>query len=104
MARPLCTKELYRTFLEASSVRYYGLALSQASPINLSHHTGSRWLKSKTFRPANLWSLTEPLIDKKRPSILIADDTVLAKTRSQKIELVHYQYSGNEHDVIAGIG
>lgn len=104
MARSLCTKELYRTFLEASSVRYSGLALSQVSPINLSHDTVSRWLKSKTFRPADLWSLTEPLIDKKRPCLLIADDTVLAKTRSQKIELVHYQYSGNEHDVIAGIG
>nr|WP_222703447.1 hypothetical protein [Candidatus Arsenophonus triatominarum] len=29
---------------------------------------------------------------------------MIAKTRSKKIEMVHYQYSGNEHDVIAGIG
>jgi hypothetical protein len=29
---------------------------------------------------------------------------VLAKPRSKKIDLVHYQYSGNAHDVIAGIG
>ncbi len=35
---------------------------------------------------------------------LIADDTLIAKTRSKKIVMVHYQYSGNEHDVIAGIG
>ncbi len=33
------------------------------------------------------------------PSLLIADDT-----RSQKIELVNDHYSGNTHDVIAGIG
>lgn len=104
MARSLCTKELYRTFLEASSIRYSGLALSEVSPIQLSHDTVSRSLKSKTFRPADLWSLTEPLIDKKRPCLLIVDDTVLAKTRSQNIELVHYQYSGNDHDVIPGIG
>jgi hypothetical protein len=36
--------------------------------------------------------------------LLIADDTILAKKRSKEIECVHYQYSGNEHDVIAGIG
>lgn len=35
--------------------------------------------------------------------MLIADDTVLSKTRGQKIELVNYQYSGNAYDVIAGI-
>jgi predicted house-cleaning NTP pyrophosphatase (Maf/HAM1 superfamily) len=36
-------------------------------------------------------------------SVLIADDTVLAKPRSKKIDFVNYQYSGNAHDVIAGI-
>ncbi len=44
------------------------------------------------------------MIDKKRPCVLIANDTVLDKSRSEKIELVRYQYSGNEHAVIAGIG
>jgi len=104
MARSLCTKELYRTFLQATSARYSGLALSEVSPIELSHDSVSRWLKSKAFRPADLWELSEPLIDKKRPCLLIADDTVLDKSRSEKRELVHYQYSGNKHAVIAGIG
>lgn len=36
--------------------------------------------------------------------MLIVDDSVLSKTHSKKIDLVHYQYSGNAHDVIAGIG
>ena len=35
--------------------------------------------------------------------MLIVKGTVLAKKQSKKIELVHDQYSGNEHDVIAGI-
>ena len=35
---------------------------------------------------------------------MIADETVLNKSRSRKIELVRYQYSGAEHDVVRGIG
>ncbi len=99
-----CTKELYKAFLQASSVRYSGLALSEVSPFPVSHDSISRWLKSRCFRPKDLWQIVEPSIDKTARCLLIADDTVLAKTRSKKIELVHYQYSGNEHDVIAGIG
>ena len=43
-------------------------------------------------------------VDSSQRSLLICDDTVLAKTRSQKIKLVNYQYSGYAQDVIAGIG
>nr|WP_187153136.1 hypothetical protein [Candidatus Arsenophonus triatominarum] len=32
----------------------------------------------------------------KSPCVLIADNTLIAKTRSKKIEMVHYQYSGNQ--------
>ncbi len=99
-----CIKDIYKTFLQVSSLRYSGLALSEVSPSPLSHDTVSRWLKSRCFRPKDLWRLVEPSIDKKSPCVLIADDTLIAKTRSKKIEMVHYQYSGNEHDVIAGIG
>ncbi len=35
---------------------------------------------------------------------LIFDDTVLNKKHSNKIELVRRQYSGNEHQVVRGIG
>nr|WP_162505500.1 hypothetical protein [Candidatus Arsenophonus triatominarum] len=85
-------------------VRYSGLALSEVSPSPLSHDTVSRWLKSRRFRPKDLWRLVQPSMDKKSPYVLIADDTLIAKTRSKRIKMVHYQYSGNEHDVIAGIG
>lgn len=99
-----CNKELYKAFLQASSVRYSGLALSEVSPIALSHDSISRWLKNKCFRPKELWHLVRSSVDLSAPCLLIADDTVLSKPRSKKIELVHYQYSGNEHDVVAGIG
>lgn len=104
MARFKCAKELYKAFLQASSVRYSGLALSEVSPTELSHDSISRWLKNKCFRPREIWEMSQNYIDKKTPCLLIADDTVLTKTHSKKIDLVNYQYSGNQHDVIAGIG
>jgi Transposase DDE domain len=104
MSQFKCTKELYKAFLQASSVRYSGLALSEVSPTELSHDSISRWLRSKSFRPREVWEISQNYIDKKSPCLLIADDTVLTKTHSKKIDLVNYQYSGNQHDVIAGIG
>lgn len=104
MSRHKCTKELYKAFLQASSVRYSGLALSEVSPIQLSHDSISRWLNNKHFRPRELWETSKNEVDPNEPSLLIIDDTILSKVHSNKIELVNYQYSGNVHDVIAGIG
>jgi hypothetical protein len=104
MSRHKCTKELYKAFLQASSVRYSGLALSEVSPAELSHDGISRWLKEKNFSPKDVWQNAQALIDQAEECLLIADDSVLSKIFSKKIELVNYQYSGNEHDVVAGIG
>ena len=104
MSRHKCTKELYKAFLQASSVRYSGLALSEVSPIELSHDSISRWLNNKCFRPSGVWEASQQYIDANEPCLLIADDTVLSKTYSEKIDLVNDQYSGNADDVIAGIG
>ena len=104
MSRHKCTKELYRAFLQASSVRYSGLALSEVSPTPISHDSISRWLNDKSFRPSGIWEISKQHIDKEAACLLICDDTVLSKTRSREIELVSHQYSGNVHDVILGIG
>lgn len=104
MSRHKCTKSLYTSFLQASSVRYSGLALSEVSPVSLSHDSVNRWLSSSSFRPSGVWDLSKPLINMKEPCLLVGDDTVLDKHRSEAIELVKYQYSGNAHDVIPGIG
>jgi len=104
MSRHKCSKEIYKAFLQASSVRYSSLALSEVSPLELSHDSVSRWLQSKHFKPKEIWKEASKMIKPKEPCLLLADDSVLDKNRSEKIELVHYQYSGNEHDVIAGIG
>nr|WP_162505515.1 hypothetical protein [Candidatus Arsenophonus triatominarum] len=60
-----CIKNIYKTFLQVSSVRCSGLALSEVSPSPLSHDTISRWLKSRCFRPKDLWRLVETSIQKK---------------------------------------
>ena len=44
MSRRRCTKEWYKAFLQASSMRYSELALSEVSPELISHDSVSRWL------------------------------------------------------------
>uniref|UniRef100_UPI00313BF01F hypothetical protein n=1 Tax=Rickettsia endosymbiont of Urophora cardui TaxID=3066265 RepID=UPI00313BF01F len=56
MTRSKCSKDLYKSFLQASSVRYTSKALSEVSPLDLSHDSASRWLKSKDFRPSEIYS------------------------------------------------
>ncbi|QGP56135.1 Transposase [Piscirickettsia salmonis] len=104
MSRHKCTKEIYKAFFQASSVRYSGLALSEVSPEPFSHDSVSRWLQSQQYRPRDIWHIVKDLINTEEPCLLVVDDTVLDKHRSKQIDLVHHQYSGNAHDVIAGIG
>lgn len=104
MRHHLCSKALYRAYLLASSIRYSDRALSEVSPTPLSHDAVSRWLRTKHFTPKEVWRTIEPLIDLNAPCLLLADDSVLDKRHSRNIETVQFQYSGNSHDVIAGIG
>ncbi|WP_342271662.1 hypothetical protein [Candidatus Tisiphia endosymbiont of Parasteatoda lunata] len=76
MARSKCSKDLYKSFLQASSVRYSGKALSEVSPINLSHDSASRWLNSKDFRPSGIYRevskvLSHMLDNRKKIDIMI---------------------------------
>ena len=103
MARYKCTTQLHQAFLQASSVRFSGLALSEVSPFKISDSI-SRWLSQKELRPDDVWQKAQADIDKQESGLLIADDTVLNKQYSSQIELVQYQYSGNEHEVILVIG
>ena len=104
MPKSKCNKDLYKSFLQASSVRYSGKALSEVSPNHLSHDSASRWLNNSHFRPSEVYKESSKYIDHDAPCLLVGDDTVLSKQYSKKIDLVNYQYSGAVHDVIAGIG
>lgn len=103
MRQMLCSKDLYCTFLRVTSERYSALSLSEVSPLELSHDNISRWLEQKKCQPKDIWeSVAKQVVGTK--GIIIADETVLNKSRSEKIGLVRWQYSGTEHDVIKGIG
>lgn len=96
-------KDLYIAFLQASSIRYSCNALSDVTPIETSHDVFSKWLKNKTLKPSEVWSEAKNHINDDQPSVLIADDTIIDKRHSKKIEPVRYLYSGNAHDIIPGI-
>ena len=94
MSQRKCTKSLYTSFLQATSVRYSDLALSEVSPIALSHDSVNRWLSSRSFRPSGVWELSSFVINPKEPCLVIGDDTILDKHRSEEIDLVNYNILG----------
>jgi len=105
MSKSKCSRELYCKFLEVTTSRYSALSLSEVAPENmsLSHDSISRWLATEKVQPKDLWEVAGKEIDRKR-GILAFDDVVIDKSRSNKMELVNWQYSGAEHGVVKGIG
>lgn len=103
MSKSKCSKDLYCTFLKVTSQRYSVLSLSEVSPIDLSHDSISRWLKDVKCQPRDIWDKAKLHI-LESDGIIAADETVLNKNRSRKVELVRWQYSGAKHDIIRGIG
>ena len=99
----MCSKDLYCTFLKVTSQRYSALSLSEVAPYEISHDSISRWIESAHCRPKDIWNEARSHV-LGSDGIIVADETVLNKSRSQKIELVRWQYSGDEHDIIRGIG
>ena len=105
MCKSKCSRELYCRFLEVTSSRYSAVSLSEVAPENmkLSHDSVTRWLSTSKVQPKDLWEIARKEIEGKS-GILIFDDIVIDKSRSNKMELVNWQYSGTEHGVVKGIG
>ena len=105
MSKSKCSRELYCKFLEVTSMRYSALSLSEVAPeeVSLSHDSISRWLATAKVQPKDLWEAASSEIEG-RSGILAFDDVVIDKSRSNKMELVNWQYSGTEHGVVKGIG
>ncbi len=103
MSKSLCSKKLYCTFLRVTSQRYSALSLSEVSPFKLSRDSISRWLSQAKCQPRDIWKAARSQV-LGREGIIVADETVLNKSRSRKVELVRWQYSGAEHNIIRGIG
>ena len=105
MSKSKCSRDLYCKFLEMTSSRYSALSLSEVAPeaMALSHDSISRWLREAKVQPKDLWEVAKKEVEN-RDGILVFDDVVINKSRSQKMELVNWQYSGAEHGVVKGIG
>ena len=105
MSKSKCSQELYCKFLERTSSRYSALSLSEVAPefMALSHDSISRWLREAKVQPKDLWEVAKKEVAN-RDGILVFDDVVINKSRSQKMELVNWQYSGAEHGIVKGIG
>ena len=103
MSKSVCSKDLYCTFLKVTSKRYSALSLSEVSPVELSHDSISRWLENTHCQPKDFWSAAAPHV-RETKGVIIADETILNKSRSEKIKLVRWQYSGTEHNIVRGIG
>ena len=89
--------------MEITAEKYSAVALSEVSPEKLSHDTVSKWLFEAHCTPKEIWKKNEKEILGKE-GVIVADDTVIQKDYSQKIELVRWQYSGAEHGIVKGIG
>lgn len=99
----ICSKELYCSFLQTTSQKYSAVALSEVSPIEISHDVVSRWLENTNCQPKDIWEAAKKTVLSAK-GIIIADDVVIDKSRSGKMELTAWQYSGSEHDIVKGIG
>lgn len=104
MRKQKCNLKLYSHFLMANQSRYSGTELSKtASDRDIAHDSVSRWLLTSEYCPSDLWNKVQNIV-KPKTGYLVLDDTILDKKYSNCNELAHYQYSGNQHGLVYGIG
>ena len=63
-----------------------------------------RFLKEKKLKPNLIWETQKDDIIYSKNGAIIIDKTVLEHKNSKKIELGHYQHSGQSHSITMGIG
>jgi hypothetical protein len=97
------TKLNYCQYLLSSQINYTLTNLAKHLEV-ISHDKINRYLKNEKLTPSLLWDNVKELIEREENAYLIFDDTVIDKRYSEEIELTRWQYSGNEHGVIRGIG
>jgi hypothetical protein len=97
------TKLDYCQYLLSSQVNYTLTNLAEHLD-QFSHDAINRYLKGEKLSPRLLFEQVESLLECDPQAYLIFDDTVLDKSFGPKIEPTRYQYSGNEKQIIRGIG
>jgi len=69
----------------------------------ITHDRFNRFLTRQSLTPETLWDEVEPFVEK-QTGWFVLDDTVIDKIYSEKIALTYFQWSGNHHEVVKGIG
>jgi hypothetical protein len=70
----------------------------------LSHDVVNRYLRDEKLTPQLVWEHTRDQIVMDESGYIVFDDSIIDKNFSKQIESVRFQYSGNAHGVIRGIG
>jgi hypothetical protein len=93
----------YCQYLLVSQINYTLTNFAKHSE-KFSHDALNRYLAGDKLSPKLTWENVQHQVIQTPKGFVVYDDTVADKDYSHKIELVRRQYSGNEHDVIKGIG
>ena len=101
--RDMVTKRQYVEYLISTPVNYTCSNLAKHLE-GVSHDAVTDYLRRDKLTARHLWDLARHLIKDGPSAYLIVDDSVQDKRYSHEIEMVKRQYSGNEHDLIRGIG
>jgi hypothetical protein len=97
------TKLDYCQYLLSSPVNYPITNLAEHSE-DVSHDKINRDLRQEKLTPRLLWEQVSPRIVRTAKGCIGFDDTVLDHCYARAIEMAQFQYSGNEHGVVYGIG
>src|SRR5215204_6935466 len=105
MSRPKKTfgRKDYCQYL-ISSQSNYTITNYAAHVEHVSHDLVKLFLETERLTASDVWKQVENDIVISPYGYIVFDDTVLDKSHSKKIDSVRWQYSGNAHDVIRGIG
>ncbi|OGV27805.1 MAG: transposase [Legionellales bacterium RIFCSPHIGHO2_12_FULL_37_14] len=93
----------YCQYLLSSQVNYT-LTNYAEHVTGVSHDLVKLYLETERLSGKGVWSQVKTDIVPSKNGYVVFDDTVLDKNHSRRIESVRWQYSGNAHGIIRGIG
>lgn len=93
----------YCQYLLSSQVNYT-LTNYAEHVSDISHDLVRLYLKNERLTASHVWHHVKSDITESDLGFIVFDDTILDKSHSRHIESVRWQYSGNAHSIIRGIG
>jgi len=100
-----CTKDIYCNFLIAAQSDYTATGLEDgmaSSDVPLAHDSVTRWQNRTKLTPSGIWQEVEPIINK-NDGWLVIDDMTIEKSKSYKLPMSSWHWSGSRHGVVRGL-